>query len=147
MEEIIEKMSQLSLNDVSEEMFELCNEEKMSQLSLDDVSEEMFELCNEERIKKLELVENSALLCSAMFELCCRMSDNLNTNINNIEKLKKIFQESEKSSTWEEDDLIKNILEKHVGQKLWNKRVQDELIELLQDFFQLTIEINFNYKK
>ena len=121
--------------------------EKMSQLSLDDVSEEMFELCNEEKIKKLELVENSALLCSAMFEFCCRMSDNLNTNINNMEKLKKIFQESEKSSTWEEDDLIKNILEKHVGQKLWNKRVQDELIELLQDFFQLTIEINFNYKK
>ena len=56
-----------------------------------------------------------------------------------MEKLKQTFQCSEKDSSWEEDDLMKNIIEKSVAQRLWNKRVQDDLIDLLNNLSELRV--------
>ena len=107
---------------------------------------EIFEPLYEEKIKKLEFVENTVSACEDMFKLCLKMSDSFNTNITNMEKLKETYQWSKQISSWEEDDLMKNIIEKSVAQRLWNKRVQDDLIDMLNQLSTLTQEIIENHK-
>ena len=119
--------------------------EKYAQLYV-TVPGEIFEPLYDEKIKKLEFVENTVSACENMFKLCLKMSDSFNTNITNMEKLKETYQWSKQISSWEEDDLMKNIIEKSVAQRLWNKRVQDDLIDMLNQLSTLTQEIIANHK-
>ena len=71
-----------------------------------------------------------------------KISDTLVTNVQTIEKLKEEFRWSEKDSSWEEDDLVKIVLENHEALIKQNRLFQADLAKLATNLFKLASEID-----
>ena len=94
--------------------------------------------------RRIEFVSNVVLGVEGMKGLCCEMLDRLSTNLEEMNKLYEEFQWSEKGSSFEEDDCVKNVLANHEALRTKFNSLEGDFAELISNLFKLSCEIDPN---
>ena len=91
--------------------------------------------------RRIEFVSNVVLGVEGMKGLCSGMLDRLSTNLEEMNKLYEEFQWSEKGSSFEEDDCVKNVLANHEALRTKFNSLEGDFAELFttNETFQLTL--------
>ena len=92
--------------------------------------------------RRIKFVCDNVIGVEEMYRFSEKISDTLVTNVQTIEKLKEEFRLSEKDSSWEEDDLVKIVLENHEALMKQNRLFQADLAKLATNLFKLASEID-----
>ena len=92
--------------------------------------------------RRIKFVCDNVIGVEEMYRFSEKISDTLVTNVQTIEKLKEEFRWSEKDSSWEEDDLVKIVLENHEALIKQNRLFQADLAKLATNLFKLASEID-----
>ena len=92
--------------------------------------------------RRIKFVCDNVIGVEEMYRFSEKISDTLVTNVQTIEKLKEEFRLSEKDSSWEEDDLVKIVLENHEALIKQNRLFQADLAKLATNLFKLASEID-----
>ena len=92
--------------------------------------------------RRIKFVCDNVTGVEEMYRFSEKISDTLVTNVQTIEKLKEEFRLSEKDSSWEEDDLVKIVLENHEALIKQNRLFQADLAKLATNLFKLASEID-----
>ena len=92
--------------------------------------------------RRIKFVCDNVIGVEEMYRFSEKISDTLVTNVQTIEKLKEEFRLSEKDSSWEEDDIVKIVLENHEALIKQNRLFQADLAKLATNLFKLVSEID-----